>query len=183
VHTVVRRWLFALNAVVVLAGLGLGIAGVRRGFFLAALVPLALAPFFVCALAGARHAHAVARRRCRQRLAERLLAAGGIACDSILIAQLVTARMPDGFPMLYGPVIAWIGPVWFSVHALVLPAMAWSDWRAPSAERSAVRLTRPSRSIAGSFFSVWGSPVWRSRSPLRRLAYRSRTTSASRSAR
>jgi predicted MPP superfamily phosphohydrolase len=121
VQTVVRRWLFALNAAVVLAGLGLGAAGERRGFFLAALVPLALAPF------------SYGRWRVHRTLArslgdvgdngwrERLLAAGGIACDSILIAQLVTARTPDGIPMLQGPVIAWIGPVWFSVHALVLP--------------------------------------------------------------
>jgi uncharacterized protein len=121
VQTVVRRWLFALNAAVLLAGLGLGVAGVRRGFFLAALVPLALGPF------------SYARWRVHGTLARSLgdvadngwrallLAAGGIACDLTLIAQLVTARTPDGIPVLQGPVIAWIGPVWFSVHALVLP--------------------------------------------------------------
>src|SRR6185503_19780583 len=42
-------------------------------------------------------------------------------CDLILIAQLLTARAMDGSAVLQEPVIAWIGPVWFSVHALVLP--------------------------------------------------------------
>ena len=113
-----RRWLFALNAAVLLAGLGLGAAGVRRGLFLAALVPLALAPF------------SYARWRVHRTLARslgdggrggRVLAAAGIASDAILVAQLVTARAPEGIPLLQGPVLAWFGPVWFSVHALVLP--------------------------------------------------------------
>ena len=120
-QSVVRRWLFAFNAAVVVAGLGLGIAGLRRGFFLAALVPLALAPFSY----GRWRVHRTPARSLvdvpGDGWRERLLAAGGIACDVILIAQLVTARTPDGIPMLQGPVIAWIGPVWFSVHALVLP--------------------------------------------------------------
>jgi predicted MPP superfamily phosphohydrolase len=110
-----------LNAAVALAGLALGVAGVRRGFFLAGLVPLALAPF------------SYARWRVHGTLVRslgdvtdhgwpaRLLAAAGVVCDVILIAQLVTARTPGGIPILQGPVIAWIGPVWFSVHALVLP--------------------------------------------------------------
>jgi predicted MPP superfamily phosphohydrolase len=121
VQTVVRRWLFVLNAAVVLAGLGLGAAGERRGFFLAALVPLALAPFSY----GRWRVHRTLARSLGDVAGdgwqERLFAVGGIACDLILITQLVTARTPGGVPMLHGPGIAWIGPVWFSVHALVLP--------------------------------------------------------------
>jgi predicted MPP superfamily phosphohydrolase len=118
VGTVVRRWLFALNAAVVLAGLGLGAAGERRGFFLAALVPLALAPFSY----GRWRVHrTLARSLGDDGWRGHLLAAGGIACDLILIAQLLTARTADVIPLLHGPALTWIGPVWFSVHALVLP--------------------------------------------------------------
>ena len=114
----VRRWLVLLNTAVFLLGIGLGTTGARRGFFLAALVPLALAPF------------SYARRRLHGTLAralgdgawrQRLLAGCGVACDLILIAQLLTARAPDAVTVLQGPIIAWIGPVWFSVHALLLP--------------------------------------------------------------
>src|SRR6185295_15143350 len=102
VQNAVRRWLLMLNATLLLAGLGLGAAGTRRGFFLAALVPLALAPFSYarwrlhCTLAPSLGSAADPWR-------QRLLVAGGVACDLILIAQLLTARAPDGVPALQGP--------------------------------------------------------------------------------
>src|SRR6185503_15467231 len=113
VPTLVRRWLFVLNALVLLASLVLGMAGARRGFFLAALVPLALAPF------------SYARWRLHRTLGgagwpPRALATLGIACDVVLVVQLVTARTPDVLPALQGPVLAWFGPVWFSAHVLLL---------------------------------------------------------------
>src|SRR6185503_18498723 len=117
VSILVRRWLLGLNALVLLAGLVLGATGARRGFFLAALVPLALAPF------------SYARWRLHRTLdaavgavgwPPRLLAAVGIACDVVLIVQLVTARTPDVLPALQGPVLVWFGPVWFSAHVLLL---------------------------------------------------------------
>ena len=115
--TLVRRWLFVLNALVLLAGLVLGATVARRGFFLAALVPLALAPF------------SYARWRLHRTLdaaiggggwPSRLLAAVGIACDILLVVQLVTTRTPDVLPALQGPVLVWFGPVWFSAHVLLL---------------------------------------------------------------
>jgi hypothetical protein len=152
----VRRWLVLLNTAVFLLGLGLGATGARRGFFLAALVPLALAPF------------SYARWRLHGTLAralgadgawqQRLLAAGGIACDVILIAQLLTARAPDGGTVLQGPLIAWVGPVWFSVHALLLPGYglvelgrALDRWRRrlrTMARRAAEATTAPARDLA-----------------------------------
>ena len=59
VQTFVARWLVALDASVLALGLVLGSTGSRRGFFLAALVPITLVPFSFA--------------RCR---AERVLAAG-----------------------------------------------------------------------------------------------------------
>jgi uncharacterized protein len=116
--TVVRRWLFVLNATVLLVGVGLGATGTRRGYLLAALVPLALMPFSY----GRWRVHGtLARSLGDAGWRQGVLAASGIACDLVLIAQLVTARAPDAIPVLQEPIVAWIGPVWFSVHALVLP--------------------------------------------------------------
>jgi predicted MPP superfamily phosphohydrolase len=35
-----------------------------------------------------------------------------------MLAQLLTARSPDVLPALHGAVVHWLGPVWFSTHAL-----------------------------------------------------------------
>jgi predicted MPP superfamily phosphohydrolase len=118
VQRVVRQWLVLLNTAVFLLGIGLGATGARRGFFLAALVPLALAPF---SYARWRLHGTLARALGSGAWRQRLLAGCGVACDLVLIVQLLTARAPDGAAVLQGPVIAWIGPVWFSVHALLLP--------------------------------------------------------------
>jgi predicted MPP superfamily phosphohydrolase len=122
VQTVVRRWLYTLNAAVLVTGLALGIAGTWRGYLLAALVPLALAPFSY----GRWRVHGTLARSLglSGSWGQGALVASGIACDLILIAQLLTARAADGIAFLQEPVVAWIGPVWFSVHALVLPGYA-----------------------------------------------------------
>jgi hypothetical protein len=97
---------------VLATGLVLGMTGARRGFFLAALVPLALTPF------------SYARLRLHDTLVravgvEAALAVAGIGFDVVLLAQIVTARAADPVPLLQGPVVAWFGPVWFSGHALL----------------------------------------------------------------
>jgi hypothetical protein len=113
VTTLVGRWLAGLNAALLLAGLVLGLLGRTRGFFLAALVPLALAPF------------SYARWRLHRTLSQALgapawLAACGIVLDVVLVVQLLTGRSPDTLPPLHGPIVGWLGPVWFSAHALLL---------------------------------------------------------------
>ncbi len=116
----VRRWLVVLNAALLLVGLGLGLAGARRAFFLAALVPLAFAPVSWARWRLHRSlAHTLGNGR-ESRIALTLLAAFGIACDAILVAQLVTARTPEVLAALHGPGIGWVGPVWFSAHVLLL---------------------------------------------------------------
>src|SRR6185312_8582457 len=47
-------------------------------------------------------------------------AIAGVACDVVLVLQLVSARAVDGLPALQGWIIGWIGPIWFSSHALAL---------------------------------------------------------------
>ena len=112
-----RRWLYLLNVVVLLAGLVLGFVGAPRGFFLAALVPLALAPF---SYARWRLQRTLDRALGSADAAKRWLATVGIACDLVLIVQLLTARTPDVLAVLHGPVVSWLGPVWFSAHVLLL---------------------------------------------------------------
>ncbi|HEV7733526.1 MAG TPA: metallophosphoesterase [Candidatus Binatia bacterium] len=115
VQTFLARWLVALDVVTLLIGLGLGIAGTPRGYLLALLVPIAIGPF------------TYARWRLHRSLAPALgdrgatvLAVIGITCDVVLFAQLLTARAPETLPFLHGDGIGWIGPVWFSTHALWL---------------------------------------------------------------
>jgi predicted MPP superfamily phosphohydrolase len=116
VRVLVRRWLLGLNVAVLATGLVLGMAGARRGFFLAALVPLALAPFSYARL----RLHHTLARALSGGSNDRAFAVAGIVCDVVLIAQLVTARTAAAVPLLHGPVVAWLGPVWFSTHALLL---------------------------------------------------------------
>lgn len=111
----VRGWLLLFNGLVLATGLALAALGMPRGLFLAAMVPLALAPF------------SYARWRLHRTIdhalggvgwAEWPLAVAGVACDAVLVLQLVSARTVDGMPALQGPIIGWLGPIWFSSHAL-----------------------------------------------------------------
>jgi hypothetical protein len=43
----------------------------------------------------------------------------GVALDAIMVAQLLAARADDGAAWLRGAVVGWLGPVWFSAHALL----------------------------------------------------------------
>ncbi len=48
-----------------------------------------------------------------------LLAATAACFDAIMIAQLLTARANYRLPLIDGDVASWIGPVWFSSHAII----------------------------------------------------------------
>jgi len=110
-----RLWLLALAAFLAVVALGLGASGSRRGWMWAIAVPLAFAPV----------AYA------RLRLFTRLLtparmhagivwgaAAVAVAADAMMVAQLLTARAGEGASILQAPGVQWVGPVWFSTHAL-----------------------------------------------------------------
>jgi hypothetical protein len=82
-------------------------------------MPLAVAPFSYARLRLdrlLRHAFG------RDRRARRVLAIGavtGCLLDVVMVAQLVTARSSEGLPVLQGPFLGWVGPVWFSAHGLL----------------------------------------------------------------
>ncbi len=110
-----RLWLLALAAFLAVVALVLGASGSRRGWLLAVLVPTAFAPV------------AYARLRLFGRLLAPLrtrppavwAAAGlAVAADAMMVAQLLTARGGDGVSILQASGVQWIGPVWFSTHAL-----------------------------------------------------------------
>lgn len=63
------------------------------------------------------------------------LAALAAVCDAIMIAQLVTARSTSDLSWLNHDAAGWIGPVWFSSHAMILlvlclgkPLRRLADW-------------------------------------------------------
>jgi len=110
-----RRWLIALGAALVAIAVGLSVVGSRRAWFIVVAVPIAYAPF------------AYARLRLFRRLTAPLAGrravasvAGGAAavCDALMVAQLLTARGGGGVPGLQAVGLDWVGPVWFSAHAL-----------------------------------------------------------------
>ncbi|MDG2303316.1 MAG: metallophosphoesterase [Candidatus Binatia bacterium] len=117
---VLRWWLRTLSVAIALAALAYSAADVRRGVLLALTVLLGFLPF------------TYARRRLHQAVAPHLRrpnggpgllvawTALGIACDLLMVSQLLLARSPDPNPLLNASPLAWIGPVWFSGHALVL---------------------------------------------------------------
>lgn len=115
-----RLWLLFLNLAVAGIGAAWAALGYRRAFFLVLFVPLALGPFSWSRL---RVHRALRRSLPRRRWARRFLPAvgvAGIACDLLMVAQLMTARSESPVPFLQADGVNWIGAVWFSAHALDL---------------------------------------------------------------
>jgi predicted MPP superfamily phosphohydrolase len=109
-----RLWLIVLNLLLMGIGLALAAAGTRRALFVVALVPAAFAPFAYARLRLHRELSDVLGAR---RMA--LIAALSALLDVVTVAQLLSARAADVAAWLSGPAIGWIGPVWFSAHALL----------------------------------------------------------------
>lgn len=111
-----RLWLAGLNLGLLAVAVVLGITVTRRALFLALLVPLAIVPFSYARLRLFDALEPVLARW------PRVLASAtgaGVILDFVLAAQLATGRASEGLPMLHGPGVGWIGPVWFSAHALL----------------------------------------------------------------
>lgn len=131
-----RLWLVTLNFGLLVVAAALGVLVTRRALFLALIVPLGMVPFSYARL---RLYDALERAlAARPRLLGAAFA-GGILLDAVLIAQLVTGRASEGLPLLHGPGVSWIGPVWFSAHALLflgyagLAFVRWTRWLARAA--------------------------------------------------
>jgi len=119
VDRILRVWLRALVAGLAVAAVALSTSDLRRGLFLAFIILLGFLPF------------TYARRRLHTRMAPFLLRTGGtallatwtalgISFDAMMVTQIVLARSPDPNPLLSSSALSWIGPVWFSGHAILL---------------------------------------------------------------
>jgi hypothetical protein len=115
-----RRWQVLLHALLVLTAGWIAFFVSRRALFLIPLLPLCFAPFSYARLRLQRLVEQVLAGR---RLAPALLGlffAAGVALDAIMVGQLLTARAPQAGGFLHGDRMSWIGPVWFSAHALLV---------------------------------------------------------------
>lgn len=109
-----RIWLLVFNFALMAIGVALALAGARRALFVVALVPIAFAPFAYARLRLHRELGSVFDAR---RMA--WITVLGMALDLAMAAQLLTARAADAAAWISGPAVGWIGPVWFSAHALL----------------------------------------------------------------
>ena len=109
-----RIWLLTFNFALMAIGAVLAVSGARRALFVVALVPVAFAPFAYARLRLHRELGGVLAAR---RMA--WITALGIGLDMVMAAQLLTARAADVAAWISGPAVGWVGPVWFSAHALL----------------------------------------------------------------
>lgn len=135
-----RLWLLAAGAALTATAWSLAAGGSsRRGWMLVVLVPAVFAPVAYARLRLFARLAASLRRRPAPLWAATALA---VAADAVMVAQLLAARAGDGGGVLQGPGVQWVGPVWFSTHALA--ALAYGG-------RGMARLlARPLRWIAAA---------------------------------
>jgi len=113
-----RLWLWGLNLAALATGVAWWLGGYRRALFLVVFVPLALVPFSWARLATVEALRRHLPVRTWAPAAWLALGAAGMACDLLMLAQMLTARSPAAAALLQGPILGWVGPVWFSAHAL-----------------------------------------------------------------
>lgn len=116
-------WLVALNLGLLGVAVLLAVLVTRRALFLALLVPLAIVPFSYARL---RLYDALEPVLARWPRVLGAVLGGGVVLDAVLAAQLATGRASEGLPWLHGAGVGWIGPVWFSAHALLFLGYAAS---------------------------------------------------------
>lgn len=131
-----RLWLLAFNLLLVAAGLVLAATWSRRALVLVVGVPVAFAPFSLGRYWFERFL--AARFAAPRALAAFTLA--GCAADTVMLAQILTARTVPGADFLHGPVLGWVGPVWFSSFAIVAVALGIDRYLLAPARRLAGRL-------------------------------------------
>lgn len=132
------RWQAALNLGLVVAGLLIALHWSPRALFLVPAIPLAFVPFSAARLWLDRTlaAHFGAPRLVR------LAAFTGVVVDGLMVGQLLTARAHDAAPTLHGPLISWLGPVWYSTFAIIAVVLGAKRLIAPLARSLARRVRR-----------------------------------------
>lgn len=117
----VRLWLRTAHVLLVGIAAVLAWRNPGRAVILLLVIPIAFAPF-----AYARRrvfdvcAGFILRVRSPSTALLVLLILLGCVADTVMLAQLVTARSPEGLSLIHAPGVTWIGPVWFSGHVLWL---------------------------------------------------------------
>ncbi len=123
-----------LQGILVLAVLVSGMGGYRRVLFLLCLLPIAFTPFSSARLRLHRALERALTSTPHTAALLSILAGFGVMLDVVMIAQLLTARLGSPVPILYSTGIAWLGPIWFSAHALlflgyvVIDVARWSGY-------------------------------------------------------
>ncbi len=115
-----RLWLYGLNGGLLLFAAGLSLTtGGRIAVFLMVLVPLTFVPFSYTRVR--LHRLVVARLDALGRGSSIAigLTLAGMLLDAVMTAQLLTSRSATNVSFLQSAGVAWIGPVWFSAHALL----------------------------------------------------------------
>lgn len=111
------RWHVCLNLFLLLSATAMWLWVTWRAIYFVILVPVAIVPFSCARL----RFHALLVRRAapasRPLLAFSLI---GMACDAIMAAQILTARLGDALPVLHDSAVAWVGAVWYSAFGLLL---------------------------------------------------------------
>jgi len=92
--------------------------------FLLALVLVSMAPFAHARLRLFGFLDELAGHRPIAGRALPALAAISAALDAAMIAQLITGRSGWRIPLFDGEVLGWVGPVWFSAHAILFLGLA-----------------------------------------------------------
>jgi hypothetical protein len=115
-----RWWQRGLLAVLLLAALWLTAFVSRRGLILLALLPVCFLPFCHARLRLQRLLEQALPRRRSTAVGLGAFFAGGILLDAVMVGQLLIARAPSSGGFLRGEIASWIGPVWFSAHALLV---------------------------------------------------------------
>lgn len=115
----VGYWQCSLTLVLLGVAVVLWVRGVRRTHLLLMLVPVAFLPFSYARLRLCLFLERVLGAQPRTARLFVLFVWAGVLCDSVMVAQLLTARFDGAIPFLHAPGIAWVGAIWYSTHGLL----------------------------------------------------------------
>lgn len=117
----VRVWLYAATLFLLAVALTLAWRNSARALILLAIVPSTFAAFAYARLRVFEHCVRMMHRPTRWlHWALRLVTGASCLGDAVMLAQLLTARSPMDLALVHAPGVTWVGPVWFSSHALWL---------------------------------------------------------------
>jgi predicted MPP superfamily phosphohydrolase len=117
---IVRLWQIGANLLLLGVAASLVSRHSLRALVIAALVPIAFTPFSYARLQVHDRLALLCRRSTWPAPILVVLVVLGMVTDALMLAQLLTARAPMNLPVIHAPGVNWVGPVWFSTHALWL---------------------------------------------------------------